>query len=217
MKLIIGLVGSIIGGLVGAGIWALIAYYAHVEIAWIAIGVGALAGVGMALGVKHDGNFVSGALAAVVAIFALAAGKYMTVELVLNHAMKEANTQSHYTVDDEKAQLFMAEQLIAEAQAGGKNLAWPGGKEPEEGVESSKDVPKDIWKDVQARWNAMEQPARTQYVASVQTQYDQMLAKGMDMVRKEGFFSSFDAIDVVFFLVALCTAYRCGAGLFDEN
>jgi hypothetical protein len=36
MKLVNELIGSVVGGLVGAAIWAIIAHQLHLEIGWIA-------------------------------------------------------------------------------------------------------------------------------------------------------------------------------------
>lgn len=217
MKLIVGLIGSVIGGIIGAAIWAAVAYYAHVEMAWIAIGVGVLAGVGMALGVKDEGSYLSGGLAAVVALLAICAGKYITVEMILSNVVKESNIAEQMKVTESDAQLYMANQLIEEAQAEGKTLKWPGGKEPEEGIQSEKDVPVAIWKDVQARWKSMDDAGHTQYVDSVQTQYDQAMNKTMDAAREEGFMASFDVIDAVFILIAVVGAFKGGAGMFDDG
>lgn len=217
MRFIYGVVGSVIGGIIGATIWALVAYFAHLEIAWIAIGIGVLCGLGMALGVKGEGNFMTGAVAAVIAFLSICAGKYITVEMILQKQMKDERVAEKVKVTDEDAQMYMANQLVGEAKTSGTKLAWPGGKEPEEGADKPTDFPPSIWKDVQARWKAMDDSAKTQYVAAVQRQADQMMSALVDTVRQKGFLASFDFLDILFVLVAVIGAFKGGAGMFDND
>jgi phosphate/sulfate permease len=215
MKLVYGSIGAAVGGMVGAAIWAAIAYYFHYEIAWIAMGIGALCGFGMAICVRDEGNALSGVIAAVITVAAICGGKYITIDLILSDVTASLQGEDGIKVTAETAQLYMADQLVAEAQSAGKKLVWPGGKEPEDGITEPSEAPKEIWKDVQARWSAMDKPAQDQYITAIQAEIDQFLKVGMGAARDETFLESFELIDIVFFAAAIYMAFKCGSGLFD--
>ncbi|MEM7515440.1 MAG: hypothetical protein AAF368_00760 [Planctomycetota bacterium] len=68
-----------VGAVLGAAAWAALAYYAHIELSYLAVGVGALIGF---LAVKAGGRGVP--MAVVAAVFAFAsifAGKYIAAQI----------------------------------------------------------------------------------------------------------------------------------------
>lgn len=73
MAAIGGLVGAVIGGI----IWAAIAIVADLEIAYVAIGVGALAGWGVVMAANGKRGLPFQAIAVATAIFGLFVGKYL--------------------------------------------------------------------------------------------------------------------------------------------
>src|SRR5436190_11991087 len=79
------LVGGLVGGGVGAAIWAAIAYFAQVEIGWIAWAVGGLAGAGCSIGARGSAGVSSGGLAAAIAVVAIMAGKFIAGSLILQN------------------------------------------------------------------------------------------------------------------------------------
>jgi hypothetical protein len=74
---------GLVAGAIGAGIWAVIAYFTGFELGWIAWGVGLLVGVGVAIGNKGEGSVPAGVLAAVLAILSVVGGKYAMVRMVI--------------------------------------------------------------------------------------------------------------------------------------
>lgn len=72
----LGCVLAAVGAVGGALIWAAVAYYARLEIGWIAWGLGGLAGLGMAFGNRKPG-VVPGVTAATIAILGLLLAKAM--------------------------------------------------------------------------------------------------------------------------------------------
>lgn len=70
-----------LGTVLGAAAWAALAYYAHIEVGYLAVGVGALIGF---LAVKAGGRGVSLAVVAAVLAFAsIFAGKYVAAQVAL--------------------------------------------------------------------------------------------------------------------------------------
>ena len=73
MAAIGGLVGAVIGGI----IWAAIAIIANLEIGYVAIGVGALAGWGVVMGANRKRGLPFQGIAVMTALFGLFVGKYL--------------------------------------------------------------------------------------------------------------------------------------------
>ncbi|MGE3107053.1 MAG: hypothetical protein AB7G11_07960 [Phycisphaerales bacterium] len=92
MSPVFALIGACIGGAVGGGIWFAIGYFAHLEIGYIAVLVGALCGVGASIGANKYAGVISGAIAAAVSIGSILAAKWMIVEYVLNDLGGTAKT-----------------------------------------------------------------------------------------------------------------------------
>ena len=71
-----GALYSAIGALLGAGVWAGVAVATNYEIGWIAWGLGALAGAGMALGHDDKDGTAAGITAAGISIAGILAAKF---------------------------------------------------------------------------------------------------------------------------------------------
>jgi hypothetical protein len=76
-------VGGLIGGSIGAAIWAAIAYFTQYEIGYVAWAVGGLAGAGCSVGARGYAGVTSGGFAAVIAVVAVLAGKFIAGSLIL--------------------------------------------------------------------------------------------------------------------------------------
>lgn len=76
---------AIVGATVGAAIWFGVALATDYEIGWIAWGIGALAGGGMALGMR-GGSPVGGGVAAIVAVGGILLGKVVVFSWVFGTA-----------------------------------------------------------------------------------------------------------------------------------
>ncbi len=81
----VGTTLAILGATVGAAIWFGAALATNYEIGWIAWGIGALAGGGMALGMR-GGSPVGGAVAAIVAVGGILLGKVIVFSWVFGTA-----------------------------------------------------------------------------------------------------------------------------------
>ena len=80
MAIIRWLVGGLIGGETGVGIWLLVRYFVHYEVDWMALGVGFLTGLGATMPPTctiEEPGFVKGTLACLIAIGTIAAAKYL--------------------------------------------------------------------------------------------------------------------------------------------
>ena len=74
---IMAAIGGLVGAVVGGIIWAAIAIIANLEIGYVAIGVGALAGWGVVMGTNRRKGLPFQSIAVVTALFGLFVGKYL--------------------------------------------------------------------------------------------------------------------------------------------
>ena len=211
-----GLPGGIVAGLVGAAIWAGISYGTGYEIGWIAWGVGALVGFGVTSGTK--GGTPAGMLAAVISILAIMGGKYTAVELVMNKELPRQSEMVEQVLadlkNDEFVVSFLADQVVVQRAARGEVIPWPPGVVPDEAGKQS-DYPPEVWSEAISQWNQMSKEDREAY----RTEIGDTIRKDIEEnfktfwweVSKEGFLRSFGALDIVFILLALATAFKIAA------
>ncbi len=105
-----GVIGALIGGAIGAAVWALLAWKLHIEIGYIAWGVGLA--VGFLSAMLGGRGIPNGVLCAIVALLAIFAGKMAAVKLVLPEALKQGIAKDE-TIED-KALASQFAELYAE-------------------------------------------------------------------------------------------------------
>lgn len=216
MKLAIAAAAGLAAGLVGAAAWAALAYFANFEIGWLAwlIGGGVGFAVAIAANAKGGANQATGALAAAIAILAIVGGKFAAVSLVVDKAIKEHMNIENLSLSDEALMQGFASEVCEQRSAAGKPLQWPNGKD-EQSAESLADFPAEAQRLAKSRWNSMSPEDQAAHRAAE----EKSLRDGMTMVvstlrseaRSEGFADSFGVIDIVFFLLAIVTAFKVGA------
>jgi hypothetical protein len=216
-------VGGAIAGLVGAAIWAAIGYFTGLEIGWIAWGIGMLVGAGVrVVGSQEIAYFdktqkrmvrsrvgaegpLAGAVAAVLAVVSVLAGKYALVHLFLS---APAASLEEYLEDDAMIS-SMADQVVIEYESQGRTVSWPAGVNPEEAYERS-DYPQDVWTEAEGRWNALPEEEK----ASLKKAQAELIGVALDnMEGAQGavFLSSFGVFDLLWFGLAAVTAFKLGA------
>ena len=207
------IVAGVIAGAIGAAVWAAIAYYAEVEIGYIAWGIGIL--VGVAVAATGQNSALAGVAAVVITVLSLVAGKYAAVELAVQDLQAEMEgmtaewSDPDADVDDEALQSFLANQIAEQREAAGEEIQWPEVSDDEESVAAS--YPPDIWKEaggeLSSKSDEEKAQLREQYVANAK-QLAEMLGQAIaNSVREEGFFASFGTLDFVFFGLAIVTAW----------
>ncbi len=216
------IVGAL-AGVIGAAIWAAIGYLTGLEIGWIAWGIGVLVGIGVRLvGTQEVATFdkvqrrmvrsrvgaegpLAGAVAAVMAVVSVLAGKYALVHLFLS---TPAASIEEYLVDDAMIS-SIADQIVIEYQSEGKPLAWPEGVNPEEAYERA-DYPPSIWSEAESRWNAVPEEERDN-LKRAQAELIGEALENIEGVERVWFLSAFGAFDLLWFGLAAVTAFKLGA------
>ncbi|HSF17689.1 MAG TPA: hypothetical protein VLK65_19255 [Vicinamibacteria bacterium] len=214
---------GVFAGLVGAAVWAGISYLTGYEVGWIAWGVGALVGVAVRFASKPDVSLTGdgaedaireiraesnqvgpGVVAAAIAIAAVLVGKYAAVMLVIGNP-------SAIDFQEELLISYVADEVVAEFEAEGRNVNWPEGVDPRF-AEAEADYPRDAWTEASRRWEAMSAEARSQFEEETKA----AVAAMMSQESKSAWLASFSAIDLLWFGLAAWTAFKLGASGSEE-
>lgn len=208
--LVIGVVACVVGGLIGAAVWGAIGYFANYEIGLIAVGVGALCGIGMAIGTQGEAGALGGAIAVVVALGSICLGKYASGHFMVQDMMaKEGASITEVTYDDCK--IRVVDGVCNEWESSGKTLKWPEGKDVET-AEAEADYPKDAWREGMKRWSALSPSEQQQMYVDIQKERQALASSLEDYIRNEAFYASFGAFDILWAVLAIGAAYRIGSG-----
>jgi len=174
MEVLGWIVGGAVGGVVGAAIWALIAYSSGHEVGWIAWGVGVLTGLGVKVAAKDGEGAAQGIVAAILAILALAGGKYAAVHFLVEHEVaKMAPALGQITDDQMKSNL--ADEIATEKTEKGEALNWPAGKSLDT-AEAPADYPPGIWDEATKRYDAIPSADREKAKSEMASQRDIVIA-----------------------------------------
>ncbi len=212
--------GGLIAGSIGALIWAGIAYFTGYEVGWVAWGVGGLVGLGVLLGNGGTRSQAAGVLAVAVTIMALLAAKYTTVQLVLADGSEIEDALLTGLQDDELVISYLADDVVVEFMSGDKPVNWPAGVDPSQAA-SQAEYPADVWAIAQSRWDAMSLTEREDFRGELQQMVAANLALALDEMRGEmaqvGFIGSFGLMDIIFFGLAVVTAFKMAAASADAG
>lgn len=205
-----GLIAGVLGGIVGAVLWGVIAAFSGFEIGWIAWGIGALVGAGVAWGT--EGGKVPGVMAVVISVLAIFAGKFIALEMVVNKEVKSAGEKIATLSESDEGYLisWLADAIIVKMQDEGKPVNWPAGVSPED-AQSEADYPPEIWARAKTAWLAMSDEEKQEFKQDVQEQANENIRTMAAGFRQEGFLASFGPMDILFFLLAIATAYKIGS------
>jgi hypothetical protein len=194
-----GCLGSAIGAMIGAGIWSGVAHATQYEIGWIAWAVGALAGMGMYLGYGQAGAG-AGLVAAGMSVAGIVAAKLVMFLTIVGPALSMDFDNSE--PPREQLAALMAAEIAREPDL------------PEEASEE------EWYAAFDAEFDAALERTRPKVDELSDQQVEQRLAENRQRVRAElrryarsAFFSaSFGWMDLLFFGLAILTAFKIGAG-----
>jgi hypothetical protein len=210
-----------IGGLIGAGIWAVISYGTGSEIGWIAWGIGFLVGFGVRLGAQeqHHG-VVPGAVAVGIALMAIVLGKYMAVRMIINKEMSKLGLdQASQRVDVESIKLDIADEIVLEYEAKKKKINWQKSKLPKNFGDKpfADEFPPEIWKEANRRYEKLTPAEKEVRIAASQKSLTALVEMTRGKAMDRGFAASFGPFDALWFLLASLTAFRVGSGTFGDD
>lgn len=120
-------IGGCIGGAAGAAIWAAIAYFTNFEIGYVAVLVGFLTGVGVHVASMGRGaGVIAGALAALIAIASIGAGKYAAHHLSAQQFIGSGEfAVSPDDIEDDSILARFAAEIALDKTENGEDIDWP--------------------------------------------------------------------------------------------
>jgi len=208
----------ILGGLIGASagvlVWVLVGYFAHREVGWIAWGVGFLTGFGVRYAAylcDDDASVAKGVFAAVVAIVAIVCAKYFVFTLLVADSKNEAQQlQKMLPGADDTAITNIARDLATQAAKRGENIVWPPGVTATTASKEG-DFPPTIWSDAVLHWLGTGTPQEKE-------QKKQRFAASLKLsVIEPEFSDSFSPFDLLWFGLAIVTAFKVGVGSYGGD
>ena len=220
MKLLKCIGYGAIGGLVGAALWAGVAVVTNREIGWIAWLVGFATGLGVRFAAGESEGALPGILAAVLAVLAVFGGKYFAVHLAVEKAIGSMGIVAPTSHSDEQAISEIADDLSAQYKQKGKPLVFPAEKgQPNATIRQQ--YPRDVWDEAQKTWNAKTPPQREEFKKQMAEHAKATVAMFngafREEMRKKAFEASFTPFDILWFLLAVVTAFKLGSGSFGSS
>jgi len=207
MALIKAVVLALVAGLAGALAWAVVGYYTHFEIGWLAWGIGALVGAAARFGASSHAGMRSGLVAVVIAVLAVLAGKGGVIGAEI---MRYVHENPPPVVTEENLISYYADDVAAEFEAGGRAVVWPpSGAERGQGwVES--DYPADVWAEASERWRGLAPGEQAAHRETVERQVA-YTPEFYSHAFSDMFTKSLSVFDALWFCLAVMTAYRLGS------
>jgi phosphate/sulfate permease len=215
-----GIFGGALGGLAGAVIWAVISCFTGYEIGWIAWIVGGMVGFGCLWASKGCSKQL-GVIAVVITLLSILAGKYAAVEFSIHREIGSEQQVLQNALEDLKKDevviSYIADEIIQQLMAKGENIQWPSGVNPQEASEQS-DYPPAIWSQASSAWEGMSPQEKEKYRAELAEFVQANIQTFFSEVSSYGFLHSFSPMDLLFFALAVATAYKiAGRGTAKET
>ena len=207
------LVAGGVGAAVGGVAWVLIGHFANAEVGWIAWGIGFLAGLAVRA-VAGDAHGAGPGLAAVATAAAgVAVSKYVVAALMVQQIIAgQAGQAGPNFESDDFAVVLTADEIIeTDYVAAGKPVPWPEGVTAET-ASTPADYPAEIRTKAEQNWAAVPDAEKRTRRDAWKQNYDLSVAEFTDSLRSEAFAASFGLWDLLWFGLAMYTAFQVGSG-----
>lgn len=212
MRLVPALIGGLIGGAIGSAIWAGIAYGTGYELGWIAWGIGILVGIGVRAGAGDWDGAMPGAVAVLISLLSIAAGKYFAISLVFSHSLSTGLPN----IDESTVKKQIYHQVALEFAGKQPPVTWPEGKNADNASELF-DYPVEVQQEGMKRWDAMPPEEKTKRVAENRAAIAEAFGKISGDMKQQMFWKSFEAFDLIFCGLAAITAFRLASGAVGND
>lgn len=200
---------GLIGGLIGAAIWAGLIYYTGFEIGYVAVLVGFLSGVGVRFGASRwDYGLGPGLAAVAVAIMALIVGKVAGYQLVIQRQLGNIQAVDIPVMHENFFIAALAEQAKAAAPnalaADEPNLNAEADNEEFDPEKLPQQYPPEIWNQAKARWDALADEEKKKLQGEGNEQIQEMVKPQLSLI--------FGPFDILWSFLAIGAAFRAATG-----
>lgn len=225
MRFGLWLLGGGIAGVISLAVWIAIVVFTGFEIGWVAIGVGAFIGFGVAITGRSHLNAISGLIAAAIAFFVVAGWKialYLVISAAINASpdvmLKEFEQELNGPEGESIMMSHLAYETALDMEGKGKQNVWPEGLEYASAIDRDDaifdDYPDPVQKESRARWSKLsdadKQALKERTLAAARSDIDAMSQSAQSFT---SFFTAKDIILMALWTVLACgLAFRIGAG-----
>jgi hypothetical protein len=218
------LLGSLLGGAAGAGVgaalWAGIVIGTGYQVGYVAIGVGALCGIGTAIGSRGQTGMMTGVIAVLFTVLAICGGKYFAVSHIAGEMFAEQGVPGAFLdeMDREELDNYMMQGIIddlvferlenedlSEAEAAAYDTMLEEGIFPDGYTD-------ELVEETRRAWLNLSDEERTERVETRRRDIQMASAAIEQIIREDGFISTFGPKDILFFVIGIAAAYKLGAG-----
>lgn len=203
-------VAGVIGGALGAWVWAAVTYWTHHEVGWIALGIGVLVGMAVRMAAGNIRGWAPGITAAIIAVLAIIGGKYVGTKMLFDWEL--LNLTNAVRVTDEDMALIQAINIIQERDVAGEPVSWPPGQSAATAKQLS-DFPVDVATEARTRWASTPPGEHFNQKEARKAELRSRIRAGANDLRMAAFTQSFSLIYALFFLLAILSAFKIASGL----
>jgi len=167
VAMVMATVCGVVAGAIGAAAWGLVAHQTGREFGFMALGVGALCGVGAGFGAQSRKGLASGLLAVVVSLLAIAGGKATFLALEIGESPGSSMIAAGGgALPDEQALVLQVDREALRRERAGETLQWPPGMSYERAFTLA-DFPPALVASIEREWNGLGADARQTRKASI--------------------------------------------------
>jgi len=222
---ILPIIGASIGGVIGATIWLVVQVVTGYEVGLLAMGVGALCGIGASL-FSRGGNAWAGGVAVIAALISVFLGKILIATLFIagGDFMREeiqAEMLEPLTADS-ITQDFIYSLLVDEIAQGRIDqdieIDWPANMSIEY-AEWPYDYPQDLVDETRSQWETMLPEDQQAYTDNQLSMYNEgihemnaALEEELAMLDEFSLSELFTFFDILWALLAIGAAWKYGCG-----
>jgi len=171
-------IGALIGGAIGASIWAAIAYFTGFEVGYVAIGVGALVGIGATLG---GGAETTGGGAIAGAMGSIAGGKYAASYFAVKDFLGNgAFSLTLEEIDDEMLISGLVDDVCREQIANGEPIEWENMNLYSEAAWWPEDYPSAIQTVTRDAWDSKSSVEKSKFRRDISDEFDDVSMHDVD-------------------------------------
>lgn len=167
-------------------------------------------GVARRIGAGNDVGPLTGGIAALIAAASVAGGKYAAVSAVVDDAKAEVGT-AIANIGDDQIFLVLVDDVAVEFASQGKPMTWPDGMTYESATELE-EYPTEVVTEARSRWDRADEAWRGQFREYARGKMKQNVDAMAAVFRERGFIESFGLMDVLFFFLAVASAFGIGSG-----
>jgi len=200
---LLGSILSLVGALLGGGVWFLVAWYLNAEVGYVAWGIGLVAGVGMMIGCKEPSmkaGVVAAAMSAVGILAAKAAIFFAVIYIVVTGNSNNIDAQRGFVTVQMAEEILDEKGVTDDAQ---RDKQWEATYAEAEGrVEKMTD------EQVRQKWTEYREAIKQ---AKAEQPPGEPEVGGGGAIFKAFVATQFSLFDLLWFFLALGTAYKIGS------